>query len=254
MSNWQHHCAVLGVPEDANTSLIRRSYRLLALQKHPDLHGGSVGAKEEFQKLNQSYRYLLSNFRNESPQARPGGTRPEPPRPGDKPPKEARNKFWREVVGRGRERAPPPQPERRDPNRPDRRAEQRRSQDRPDRRRAPPPAIELRIPLPRAAAKLAGAWNRAKDAAERHLVAVHWVLGAVFLLLAAHSLFSQLAAAQRDRGVSVCQLAENAKRLHTQELGRATEGQCSARCEAWRVTQSPTVRDTWLCYWGDREL
>jgi hypothetical protein len=62
MEKWDFHCGVLGVPQDAPLSEIKKAYRDIAKLIHPDRHQGSNLAKERFQQLKSSYDYLLTNF------------------------------------------------------------------------------------------------------------------------------------------------------------------------------------------------
>ncbi|WP_166241073.1 J domain-containing protein [Paenibacillus turpanensis] len=51
---------ILGVPSDASQEAIKKAYRRLAKQHHPDVNGGSVAAKEKFQELTRAYETLSS--------------------------------------------------------------------------------------------------------------------------------------------------------------------------------------------------
>ena len=59
MKDWKYHCSVLGVREDAAAKDVRRAYRRLALERHPDKHHNSTRSKEDFQRLHDSYQFLL---------------------------------------------------------------------------------------------------------------------------------------------------------------------------------------------------
>ena len=48
---------ILALPDFASTEEVKRSYRALALQHHPD-RGGSV---EKMQQLNEAYDHLIKN-------------------------------------------------------------------------------------------------------------------------------------------------------------------------------------------------
>jgi curved DNA-binding protein len=50
--------AVLGVPPTASAEEVRRSYRRLALQHHPDLHDGDPQAEERFREIAAAYEVL----------------------------------------------------------------------------------------------------------------------------------------------------------------------------------------------------
>jgi hypothetical protein len=65
VKDWKFHCSVLGVAETATLKEIRRAYRKLALERHPDRHQNNVHATEEFQQLNESYQYLVDAIEDE---------------------------------------------------------------------------------------------------------------------------------------------------------------------------------------------
>jgi DnaJ-class molecular chaperone len=48
----------LGVGRDADQATIRKAYRRLAKESHPDLHPGDAAAEERFRKINQAYDIL----------------------------------------------------------------------------------------------------------------------------------------------------------------------------------------------------
>ncbi len=64
VKDWKFHCNILRVSENASNGEIKRSYRKLALERHPDKHNGSTRAKEEFQQLTESYQFLLDRLKN----------------------------------------------------------------------------------------------------------------------------------------------------------------------------------------------
>ncbi|MGZ3670200.1 MAG: J domain-containing protein, partial [Bdellovibrionota bacterium] len=89
MKDWKYHCSVLGVGENASAKDVRRAYRRLALERHPDKHNNSAQATEDFQRLNESYNFLvdaLANGRRSEPlidqeaPTNPGFTAPAPRR------------------------------------------------------------------------------------------------------------------------------------------------------------------------------
>lgn len=49
---------ILGVPRDADTETIKRAYRKLALQYHPDRNQGSKEAEEKFKEATEAYEVL----------------------------------------------------------------------------------------------------------------------------------------------------------------------------------------------------
>ncbi len=50
--------AVLGVPRDASDDDIKKSYRRLAMQWHPDKNGGAKEAEEKFKEISEAYDVL----------------------------------------------------------------------------------------------------------------------------------------------------------------------------------------------------
>jgi molecular chaperone DnaJ len=81
--------AVLGVPKDADKTGIRKAYRKLARQFHPDANAGDSKAEEKFKEISEAYDVLSDdNRRREYDEARtlfgsaPGGFRGGGFRPG----------------------------------------------------------------------------------------------------------------------------------------------------------------------------
>ena len=58
MRNFRNYYEILGVPRDASNEEIKRSYRRLARQFHPDLNPGDKAAEERFKDINESYDLL----------------------------------------------------------------------------------------------------------------------------------------------------------------------------------------------------
>ena len=49
---------VMGVPKNATEEEIKKAYRKLAKQYHPDLHPGDKEAEAKFKELNEAYEVL----------------------------------------------------------------------------------------------------------------------------------------------------------------------------------------------------
>lgn len=54
----QNHYQVLGVPANAAPADVKRAYRRLVVQYHPDKHGGSSQFEEQFKAVSVAYRVL----------------------------------------------------------------------------------------------------------------------------------------------------------------------------------------------------
>src|SRR5436190_13664252 len=82
--------AVLGVPKDADKAAIRKAYRTLARQYHPDANAGDSKAEDKFKEISEAYDVLSDEARRrEYDEARtlfaigyPGGFRGGTFRPG----------------------------------------------------------------------------------------------------------------------------------------------------------------------------
>jgi len=55
---YQDYYAILGVERDADEKTIKRAYRKLARQYHPDLNPGDDDAEERFKEINEAYEVL----------------------------------------------------------------------------------------------------------------------------------------------------------------------------------------------------
>ena len=49
---------ILGVPRDADEAIIKKAFRKLAKQYHPDTNGGNLEAEEKFREINEAYSVL----------------------------------------------------------------------------------------------------------------------------------------------------------------------------------------------------
>ncbi|MEO1094514.1 MAG: J domain-containing protein [Cyanobacteria bacterium J06638_28] len=58
MQNFRNYFELLGVTQDASAEEIKRSYRQLARQYHPDLNPGNKDAEERFKLLGEAYEVL----------------------------------------------------------------------------------------------------------------------------------------------------------------------------------------------------
>ncbi|MFZ0159563.1 MAG: DnaJ domain-containing protein, partial [Kineosporiaceae bacterium] len=99
--NWlaKDFYAVLGVPHDSTEDSLKRAYRRLVRQHHPDTNAGCPVAEDRFKEVGAAYAVLSDRVRraqydrtrhrlNTSPRAprtsagaRPSSARPENPRP-----------------------------------------------------------------------------------------------------------------------------------------------------------------------------
>jgi DnaJ-class molecular chaperone len=55
---FKDYYAILGVPRTATADEIKKAYRKLARQHHPDVNPGDVAAEEKFKELNEAYEVL----------------------------------------------------------------------------------------------------------------------------------------------------------------------------------------------------
>ena len=69
----------LNVSSDASPEIIKKAYRKLALETHPDRNPGDGGAEERFKQINEAYAVLSDPQRRaQYDQYRAGGGRPQP--------------------------------------------------------------------------------------------------------------------------------------------------------------------------------
>ena len=54
----EDHYAALGVPKDGSAEEIKRAFRKLALECHPDVAGGDAAAAERFERVRAAYEVL----------------------------------------------------------------------------------------------------------------------------------------------------------------------------------------------------
>lgn len=58
MQNFRNYYDILKVSKEASTEEIKRSYRKLARQYHPDLNPGDKAAEEQFKTISEAYDVL----------------------------------------------------------------------------------------------------------------------------------------------------------------------------------------------------
>ncbi|MDA0999670.1 MAG: DnaJ domain-containing protein [bacterium] len=58
--NLESACKVLGLSPDADAEMIRRAYRRLAFDCHPDRHAGNPEMEQRFKRLSEAYRVAIS--------------------------------------------------------------------------------------------------------------------------------------------------------------------------------------------------
>jgi curved DNA-binding protein len=58
MQNFRNYYAILGVPKEATAEEIKKAYRKLARQYHPDLNPGDKAAEEKFKDVGEAYEIL----------------------------------------------------------------------------------------------------------------------------------------------------------------------------------------------------
>jgi curved DNA-binding protein len=61
MQNFRNYYQILGVPKDASADEIKKTYRRLARQLHPDVNPGDKSAEDRFKDINEAYD-ILSDF------------------------------------------------------------------------------------------------------------------------------------------------------------------------------------------------
>src|SRR4028118_500371 len=58
MQNFRNYYEILGVPREATVEEIKKVYRRLARQYHPDLNPGDKAAEEKFKDIGEAYEVL----------------------------------------------------------------------------------------------------------------------------------------------------------------------------------------------------
>jgi molecular chaperone DnaJ len=63
--NFRDHYAILGILPSASQEEIKKAYRLLALQYHPDKTGGDPYAAVQFEAIKEAYEVLTNPRKKE---------------------------------------------------------------------------------------------------------------------------------------------------------------------------------------------
>ena len=104
MQQLRNYYAILGVSRDATAEEIKKSFRKLARQYHPDVNPGDKTAEEKFKSINEAYDILsdeakradYDRVRFGKTKRRPFRTQPRPPRNGNNSSSYSRDsEFWR---------------------------------------------------------------------------------------------------------------------------------------------------------------
>jgi len=65
---------ILGVAPNASDGDIKKAYKKMAMEWHPDHHGGSKEAEEKFKEINAAYQILTGKAKNQESVFRPSAT------------------------------------------------------------------------------------------------------------------------------------------------------------------------------------
>jgi|GEM_PF-556079 len=77
----EDHYSVLGVPRDGSADEIRRAFRRIARECHPDVAGNDPAAAERFKRVRAAYEVLVDPDARARYDRRHDGYRPRTPRP-----------------------------------------------------------------------------------------------------------------------------------------------------------------------------
>src|SRR5919199_4568626 len=58
MQNFRNYYEILGVSPEASSEEIKKAFRRLALQYHPDVNPGDKAAEEKFKDISEAYEIL----------------------------------------------------------------------------------------------------------------------------------------------------------------------------------------------------
>lgn len=135
MQNFRNYYAILGVSRDATIDEIKKAFRKLARQYHPDMNPGDQGAEEKFKALGEAYEVLSdegkraqydqysrfwkqNGFQGAAPWTKAWGNRSEPDADMDFGKFGDFNSFVDELLNRRTPPVTPPEREAEDPYRP----------------------------------------------------------------------------------------------------------------------------------------
>ena len=86
MQQVRNYYAILGVSPDATAEEVKKSFRKLARQYHPDVNPGDKTAEEKFKRINEAYDVLSDEGkRSDYDRVRFGKTKRRPPRSPSRP-------------------------------------------------------------------------------------------------------------------------------------------------------------------------